>query len=224
MLTNQRDHVSDMCRAAKIEYYQTKIEICGSDQKKLYQVMNELLHRKGPALLPAHDSSKDLADKFCIFFTEKMTSIRSQLDSINSTDRHTILSPITSSLGEGLSKCTLMTAEEILKIIKNLPTKSCSLYPLPTWLLKKTDTLLPTITQIIDKSLASGTFPSSFKSTLVRPLLKKQSAYRCYHSTETALLKVHNDLLVANGQELLCLSGTSRRLCRVRHHRPRHSY
>ena len=176
MLTNQRDHVSDMCRAAKIEYYQTKIETCGSDQKKLYQVMNELLHRKGPALLPAHDSSKDLADKFCTFFTEKITSMmctRSQLDSITLADRHTILSPITSSLGEGLSKFTLMTDVEILKIIKNSPTKSCSLDPLPTWLLKKTDTLLPTITQIINKSLASGTFPTSFKSALVRPLLKK---------------------------------------------------
>ena len=151
-------------------------------------------------------------------------------------------SPITSSLGEGLSKCTPMTVKKILKIIKNSPTKSCSLDPLPTWLLKKTDTLLPTITQIINKSLTSGTFPTSFKSALVLPLLKKtnldtevlrnyrpvsnlqytskvleevvaaqltsykrkhdlyekkQFAYRCYHSTETALLKVLNDLLVA---------------------------
>ena len=172
-----------MCRAAKIEYYQTKIETCGSDQKKLYQVMNELLHRKGPALLPAHDFSKDLADKFGTLFKIKITSIRSQLDSINLTDRHTILSPITSSLGEGLSKFTLMTDEEILKIIKNSPTKSCSLDPLPTWLLKKTDTLLPTITQIINKSLASGTFPTSFKSALLRPLLKKTNLDAKYYAT-----------------------------------------
>ena len=152
MLTNQSDHVSDMCRAATIENYQTKIETCGSHQKKLYQVMNELFHRKGPSLLPAHDSGKDLADWLCTFLTEKIPIIRSQLDSISLTDRHTVLSPITSSLGEGLSTFTVMTNQEILKIIKNLPTKSCSLDPLPTCFLKKTDTLPPTITQIINKS------------------------------------------------------------------------
>ena len=64
MMTNQRDHVSDMYKTDKNEYYLAKIEPCGSDQKKLYQFMNELLHREGPALLAAHDSNKVLADKF----------------------------------------------------------------------------------------------------------------------------------------------------------------
>ena len=102
------------------------------------------------------------------------------------------------------------------------------------------DTLLPTITNIVNCSLQIATFPDDFKSALVTPLRKKpsldpeilknfrpvsnlqfvskivekvithrlteyislnnlceqfQSAYRKNHGTETALLRVHNDIL-----------------------------
>lgn len=128
------------------------------------------------------------------------------------------------------------------KTIREAPAKSCSLDRLPTWLLKNMDNLVPIITSIINESLTTGEFPTSFKTALVRPLLKKatldpenlrnyrpvsnlafisktlekivaaqltshmktnglyemhQSAYRCYHSPETALVKVQNDLLRA---------------------------
>ena len=104
------------------------------------------------------------------------------------------------------------------------------------------DVLLPYITKIYNDSLASGTFPSNFKDSLVIPLLKKpsldcnnlknyrpvsnlsfiskvlerivysqflnhitanklidkfQSAYKSGHSTETALIRVVNDMLNA---------------------------
>ena len=123
------------------------------------------------------------------------------------------------------------------------PSKSCSMDPLPTCLLKKgIDVLLPCITSTINRSLEVREFPATFKHGLVTLLLKKsdldheilknyrpisnlpflgkmiervvamqfkqhlvinnlytktQSAYRAFHSTETALLRVSNDINLA---------------------------
>ena len=125
---------------------------------------------------------------------------------------------------------------------------SCDLDPAPTPLLKEClDTLLPSITKLINLSLTSGIVPSCFKHALVKPLLKKpsldpedlknfrpvsnlpflskvlekvvakqlssymtdnnlhevmQSAYKARHSTETALLRVQNDILLDMDKKL----------------------
>ena len=125
--------------------------------------------------------------------------------------------------------------------MKSKPT-SCSLDLLPTSLLLEFDDLLPTLTNIVNFSLSSGTFPSTFRSAVLKPLLKtapldpnnlkhfppvsnlsfmskttekvvlqqllaylteyklicpSQSACNFHHSTETALLKITNDVLLA---------------------------
>jgi hypothetical protein len=67
-----------------------------------------------------------------------------------------------------------MTLEQISKIIESSPPKSCSLDPIPTWLLKShLDVLAPVITHIVNESLQQGYFPLSMKKALVKPLLKK---------------------------------------------------
>ena len=119
--------------------------------------------------------------------------------------------------------------------------KSCILDPLPATLLKQHfDLLLPIILKIVNLSLESGHFPSSLKTAVLSPLLKKanldhevlanyrpisnlkviskiiehvvavrlqkyleanqlneplQSAHKPFHSGETALVRVHNDIL-----------------------------
>ena len=54
------------------------------------------------------------------------------------------------------------------------PSKSFSLDPFPTWLLKNSiDEVLPTLTHLINASLAESSMPSSLKDAIVTPLLKK---------------------------------------------------
>ena len=117
------------------------------------------------------------------------------------------------------------TEAEIWNIIKLSPVKSCELDPLPPWLLKECKAeLVPLITDIVNMSLRESMIPKSLKTAHIRPLLKKTGLdsdilknYRPVsnltfiskviekvisgrlneHSTETALIKVQNDILSA---------------------------
>ena len=139
-----------------------------------------------------------------------------------------------------------VTMDEVRKIIMQSSKTSCPLDPIPTPLLVDTlDSLLPTITNIINESFSQSIIPSELKVALVSPLIKKptldpesfqnyrpisnlpflhkileraavlqlqqylsdnnlhakaQSAYRQFHSTETALIRVTNDILRAVDQ------------------------
>lgn len=70
----------------------------------------------------------------------------------------------------------VQTQEELEKVIKRCASKTCSLDPIPTALLKNTSVLpieLPTITDQVNASLSSGIFPERLKRALVTPRLKK---------------------------------------------------
>ena len=65
-------------------------------------------------------------------------------------------------------------AELKVTILKSKPT-ACSMDPLATSLLEFLDDVLPTLTNIISFSLSSVTFTLTFRSSVVKPLLKKAS-------------------------------------------------
>ena len=82
--------------------------------------------------------------------------------------------PIMDPQTPSFSSFQAITEEEAHSIIMNLAKKSSALDPIPTPLaVKCIDVLLPVITKMINISLDSGHFPSSWREALVLPTLKK---------------------------------------------------
>ena len=223
-------------------YWQNEIAACAGDSKKLWNVFHTVLGETRSV-----DTDLHTADEFAAFFKDKVESVRAFTDS-------TPLYEVPFRMTTTLERFASLTVEEVDKLIRSAPCKTCQLDPVPTWLVKEVSALIsPFVSMLLNKSLADGCFPSTFKRAVVRPLLKKtgldasqlknyrpvsnlsflsklleravqvrlqafldnndmlpasQSAYRQFHSTETAVLKVYNDLLLAadSGQvSALCL-------------------
>jgi hypothetical protein len=178
----KRDLVRDLIIKAKSDHYTTRIDECGSDQKALFRVVAELLHTNDNRPLPDHIDATQLPNAFIDFFQSKITRIRNELDDLSvsdPTDNYSVL-PIPDATPHcTFSTFTPMSEDDIRKIVRQSPTKSCQLDPVPTWLLKQLmESIIPTITKMVNLSLQESYVPSSMKKAHVTPLLKKPSLDR----------------------------------------------
>ncbi|PIK54972.1 hypothetical protein BSL78_08111 [Apostichopus japonicus] len=222
---------------SKCTFLNNKIMDCGNDFKSMFRTINDILQRKRPTKLPDHDSAKDLADQFAAYFSTKIQTIRDNLTCQNCD------SSTPSPVSHSWDTFVIVSEDDLREIISKAASPSCILDPLPSWMVKLLlDSLLPTVTEIVNTSLRSGVVPDTYKEAVIAPLLKKanldhntlknyrpvsnlpflskvlervvakqltnymtenrlheplQSAYKQFHSSETALIKVHNDILWA---------------------------
>ena len=204
--------------------------------KKLWSVLNSLLSRTASATLPTFSSASDLASVFLNFFDNKITKLCSSFTTSHSTPVDSP-PPFPPPILSTFQPCS---CEEVRRVILSSSNATCTLDLIPTNLLKSClDALIEPITKLVNLSLSEGTFPSEFKTAVVKPLLKKsslpreelssyrpisnlnflskvleriihtrlsdhlktfpslcpfQSAYRKFHSTETALIRICNDI------------------------------
>jgi hypothetical protein len=103
----------------------------------------------------------------CSYFQAKILNIQRGLDSIP------VEIPL-SFVGEKLSSFCPASATKITSIVNYSPSKSCSLNPITTFLLKQVIHVLASpISHIINFSLSSGRMPTVLKSAVITPVLKK---------------------------------------------------
>ena len=78
--------------------------------------------------------------------------------------------------GELFDQFSQVSEQEVCKLISGMPSKTCKLDCVPTWLMKEhLNVFLPFITHIINSSFSSAIFPKSMGHALITPILKKPS-------------------------------------------------
>ena len=82
---------------AKMNFYSTLISNAGSKVKVLFKTIDRFLHTKPEKRFPYCVSLAELADRFAIFFTEKIHSLRNDLPVVDFPNYfHEIDNPILS--------------------------------------------------------------------------------------------------------------------------------
>ena len=90
-----------------------------NNSKVLLRSMNKVMNMKKSNALPDQNSSKELADEFCVVSKSKIDKIRERFDTDGDAAFEYDLSTVTTS------------------IIKTAADKSCNLNPIPTQLLNE---------------------------------------------------------------------------------------
>ena len=231
----------------KTQTIHKRITDSNGDQKKLFNIIKTLLGRQKKLVLPDYSDPITLAATFNMYFIDKIANIRAEFPLLESSlppYSFGLMDSIMPTCANLFDRFTMITSEELIKIVSVMNKTTCSSDPFPSKLLMShLPTIIDTIIHIINLCLSTSVFPASFKSAVVLPLIKKpgldpqvfknyrpvsnlsflsklivisshilkhiadnelidkfQSAYRCGHSTETALLRVYNDIVTMVGK------------------------
>ena len=160
---------------------ENKINNCNGDQKKIFKIIDSLLHvgRKKQQVLPEYTCSFSLATMINTFFAEEIVIIRAEFSLLEPTMQPYSFTDIDSIMR--LPNCDIifdhfeqLTRDDLMKIISVMNKTTCVSDPFPTKLLMSH---LPTIGNIIlgivNMCFESAVFPLSCKSSVIIPLIKK---------------------------------------------------
>ena len=202
-----------------MKFYSDMIKENKGNHKVLFPAIDRMLNLTLEKCYPSCESAKELCNNFADFFSSKIATIRSNLGSLALPDIPFRFSHFDNpSIQCEFNQFKVTTAVEPSKYITKMATKSCSLDPIPSNLLKLCfSDLVPIITKIVNCCLESGEVPLPMKRAILSPLKKPSLDTELYPSFRP----VSNLMLVSKATEkvaamelweYLCSSGLKKEL------------
>ena len=162
-----------MITVSKLSYFKDKMEENSTNPSALLTIIGKVLHRKTESTPPLseHTSQKVLAENFSTYFQSKISKTRASLDSQKQSSN--LLTFDVFETNCSFDSISRVSEVEIDKIIKQSPSKSCDLDPIPTSLLKENiSSSLPLFTEIVNHSISSATFQNNSRCLMLLHCLK----------------------------------------------------
>ena len=97
-------------------YYSDLIHSKSGDQRALFSIVNNLFDKsKASSVLPQHDSSKDLSNKFNNFYINKVAKLRNEIPQSTTHFNPTFYSKFQGKIMDSFETTTLPELRKILK-------------------------------------------------------------------------------------------------------------
>ena len=164
-----RASVDTMSKEKRRNFYREKINSSNNSQRELFKMCNTLLDSKQQSQLPYSENYNALANDFNNYFVTKIENIRKNIK----TKQSQLVSFEPTVNISTFSNFDIVTAEDLLKIIKSSKIKTNSDDPIPAFILKSSvEHLIPAYLHLINVSLQTGSM-EGLKNSIVTPILKK---------------------------------------------------
>ena len=163
-------------RKTRHEYFNRKIADTANNPRDLFRTMRQLSSKRSDSTCLPEGEDQNLANKFAKYFDDKIVRIRSAIshDSVQQTDRESDNMPQSQHTLASFPLCTISEVEDILR---KSSTKTCTLDPIPTDLIKLcSKSVAPIIAATCNFSFTEGTVPKALKQSIIRPRIKKSDA------------------------------------------------
>ena len=172
-----RNQVNTCIKNAKRKYFRDNLDANKKDPKKTWKLINELQNRlKKSTTIPGikinnktMTSETDIAEEFNTFFTNVGDKLAAGITPTN-VDPLSYIDQADSSFS--FSKVNVDTVVATLQKLDG--RKATGLDKIPSRLLKvAAEVVAPSLTQIFNKSISMGVFPTEWKLAKVTPIFKK---------------------------------------------------
>ena len=166
----EKRRYNTLLRQSKEETIKCKVVECKNNTRN-YNLISNITGMTKVNPLPEAISDKELADKFANFFYNMIVDIRNNLDVF---DKYEPARRETSYISEFQP----VTCAEVRKILASMTNKSCELDVVDTKFLKEgMDYILEEITDLVNFLLQYGQFLRKWKTSIVRPMIKKINSH-----------------------------------------------